>query len=332
MRWSLPSTIRVDVTAQLARGVMSTVDPQSTVIMPLDFLRSIIDELVAQDSLADVMGPVFAELLGMLRPFHLVTDPVTAPALSIKLLCQIHKSLAQVLTDGVANFLMPPEGVMMPAPVNPMFANMGMRMPETLQKNGPAQEQRTLLGLLFHIGLPAEAQSVKDNYENLRRRTRADVEGRTNTMRTQLVSYQAILTDTVMALLKGQGEARAKTVAWLCDSLALNAEAEKERPNPALKSTDTFLFNLGVVLLRLSGPFILDEKKKGLVRADFLSAIQANRGAYPEGLTMLGRPIEGDSSMSTEASGDYNFITQCFFLTWRALHLGFVQTFGRIYM
>lgn len=170
------------------------------------------------------------------------------------------------------------------------------------------------------------------------RRTRADVDGKLSTLRTQLKGHQTMLFDLITAMLKAGGQLRAKTVQWIAESLALNIEAEKERPNPQIKSSDAFLINLGAVLLSCSSNFILDPKKRASFNDAYIQTPAANHGAYPAELTFLKPPQEGDMAVDNAGGGgggdaatttEFSFLTQAFFLGWRALHLGLVQCFSR---
>lgn len=111
-----------------------------------------------------------------------------------------------------------------------------------------------------------QSTQVMQNFENLRRRTRADVEGTTNSLRSQLVIHQNALYEIVSSLLKGKGESRPMCVKWLCEAVALNVEAEKERPDRTKKSSNTFLINVSYVMLRLAAPFIMDKEKRGMIK------------------------------------------------------------------
>ena len=137
-------------------------------------------------------------------------------------------------------------------------------------------------------------------------------------------THQAALTELLTTMLKAGGVCKARTVQWLCESLALNVEAEKSRPNEGLKSSDTFLINLGAVLLSMCGNFVGDEKKRGMVEERFLGDLKGNGGAFPSDSTMLKPIAGGGEGGGGGGGGEFNFLTQCMFLTWRALHLGVV--------
>lgn len=165
-------------------------------------------------------------------------------------------------------------------------------------------------------------------FENSRTRPRVEMENATSAFRAQLTAHQRCLGDLMLAMLKGAGRSKPATIAWIAESLALNAEADKEQPDPRKKSSSSFLFNLSAVLLRLSAPFISDAKKRAAINPAYLSCQAEHRGAFPADATRLVPPPADAMAVDTPTpgGGDFSFITQCFFLTWRALHLGLVQT------
>jgi hypothetical protein len=150
------------------------------------------------------------------------------------------------------------------------------------------------------LGLPPENPSVLSAYENIRTKPRSEVENRTSAFRAQLTSHQRVLGDLLLTMLKGGGRARSMTLQWIAESLALNAEADKERPDASKKSGAPFLFNLSIALLRLSSPFIADEKKRATVDPEFLAANAEHRGAFPDDATRLVPIVTDEDAMAVD--------------------------------
>jgi hypothetical protein len=110
----------------------------------------------------------------------------------------------------------------------------------------------------------------------------------------------------------------------------VNAELAKENPNTMLVSTSGLLINLSVVLLRLCGPFMPPSTKHTLIDPHFLCLSQS---IFPQDITCLvptSPASQRSENKATQTSAksllDFNFITQCFYLTVRAIHLGAVST------
>lgn len=281
-----------------------------------------------------ITAPILSDLLAPLVRAQRLSDPgVPQHVGAIQLLVATHKGCVEALVSGVANFTLPPQGVPMPT-INPRFPQLPG--PSTLQRNGLAHEMFTTLGVLFRLGFPADDPQVLSQFQNLRTRTRADVDGQVAASRAALQRHHQVLVSLLETMLKAGGAMRAKTVGWLCEALALNVEAEKERPDRRVKSSDTFLMNLASVLLHMAGKFVSDPKKRAGANAAFLGPkAESSGGAYPEDITRLLPPateaMEVDSSQGQpegEGEGEFSFLTQCFFLAWRALHLGPVQVFA----
>jgi hypothetical protein len=321
-----------EIRAQLVHGLVAAAEAPLSPILPLAFLKSLLHN-IGDDALPALAAPILSDLLSPLVRAQRLSDPgVAAHVGAIQLLVSQHKGCVEALVQGVANFTLPPQGVPMPT-VNPRFPMMPG--PTQLQRHGLAHESFTTLGVLFRLGFPSDDPQVLAQFENLRTRTRPDIDGKVNSSRALLQRHHAVLVDLLEAMLRAGGVLRQRTVAWLGEALALNVEAEKERPNPRIKSSDTFLLNLASVLLHMAGKFVTDPKKRAGANAGFLAPAAANGGAYPADTTRLkpaaveGGEGEGEDAMAmSQSQEEFTFLTQCFFLAWRALHLGPVQCFG----
>ena len=312
-------------------GLVAAAETPLSPILPLAFLKALLDGL-GDGEVPRIAAPVLSDLLHPLVRAQRLSDPgVTAHVGAIQLLVAQHKGCVEALVHGVANFTLPPQGVPMPT-ANPRFPMMPG--PSQLQRHGLAHESFTTLGVLFRLGFPADDPQVLAQFENLRTRSRGDVESKVSASRAALHRHHAVLVDLLESMLRAGGACRAKTVGWLCEALALNVEAEKERPNARVKSSDPFLLNLAAVLLHMAGRFVADPKKRSGANPAFLGPAAANGGAYPPDVTRLRAAAaaaddDGGTMMDMSSSQEeFSFLTQCFFLAWRALHLGPVQAFG----
>ncbi|CAM9525103.1 unnamed protein product, partial [Phaeothamnion confervicola] len=63
------------------------------------------------------------------------------------------------------------------------------------------------------------------------------------------------------AVAAGDPEIRRRVVRWFSDAVILNVSAEASRRDPRKTASDPFLCGIGVVLLRLSMPFVRDPAK-----------------------------------------------------------------------
>ena len=128
---------------------------------------------------------------------------------------------------------------------------------------------------------------------------------------------------------------------WLIQSLILNAEAEKDHPSPLVAASAGFTVNLSVVFLKLVEPIINDVEKLKKVDWKFLLSKDPVSGGkiFLKDSTklapssVLNTDTDGSSSLSASeeetSTSDFTFITQSFFMCWRALHLGIVQQYNK---
>ncbi|RHY34109.1 hypothetical protein DYB32_001130 [Aphanomyces invadans] len=210
------------------------------------------------------------------------------------------------------------------------FATVFTNMPGFLLTpplNGRRLQDATALGILLRFSSDAPDPAIKDMFANITKRSRVDVNESVDRLRSNISLVQNLVTDIFRSLLRGGATSKDRTLQWLEQALVVNVEAAKENPNLALVSTAGMLINLNVVLLRLCGPFFPPSTKHSLIDATFWN-IWPNP-LFPEDATKL-VALAAQSSQTTSATfPSFNFITQCFFLTARAVHLGPVSTIGK---
>lgn len=188
---------------------------------------------------------------------------------------------------------------------------------------GAALESRTLLGRVVRMSVSHTDPRIAEMFSNLERQTKRDVEGKVQNLRHQLMTAHSLTAEFVLALLKAGGHAKDMAIKWLSQALRYNTEATKDRVNPLIASSSHFLINLGALMLRLCRPFMLSQEKLAKVDWDFLNST-ASTTVFPADCARL---IADSESKAPEVvdKPDFNFITQSFFMCWRALHLGLVQ-------
>ncbi|CAM9314388.1 unnamed protein product, partial [Heterosigma akashiwo] len=129
---------------------------------------------------------------------------------------------------------------------------------------------------------------------------------------------------------------KARAVEWFREALEHNVKAEKQQLDPRECASQSFLLNVGATLLRLCRPVLDDFEVKGAkIDPAFLLSAPATQGIYPADTTRLLALPEGAESAGAllDPRGPglqaFGFVTQCFFLAYRALHLGLVQGLNR---
>jgi ubiquitin conjugation factor E4 B len=177
------------------------------------------------------------------------------------------------------------------------------------------------------------------------RQTRQAIDTHINTIRRNMQQSQLVSSDILLSMLKAGGNAKAKALVWITQALSLNREAEKGHPSPLIASSQGFLINFGMVCLALAKPVLLDaDKLRMKVDWQFLNT-QDSTHVYPtDGTRLISKEalsaaVGSSSLVSTayetssrsEPSTSITFITQSFFLCWRALHLGIVHSYEKYY-
>ncbi|RHY72031.1 hypothetical protein DYB30_002782 [Aphanomyces astaci] len=198
--------------------------------------------------------------------------------------------------------------------------------------NGRRLQDATALGILLRFSTDAPDPAIKDLFANITKRSsRVDVNKSVESLRSKLSLLHNIVTDIFRSLLKGGAHSKTRTIQWLEQAMVVNVEGSKENPNPALVSTAGMLINLNVVLLRLCGPFLPPSTKHALIDATFWKCCSSP--LFPQDTTKLVAPSSSSEQQQpappSAALASFNFITQCFFLTLRAVHIGPVATIGK---
>ncbi|OQR89672.1 ubiquitin conjugation factor E4 [Thraustotheca clavata] len=318
MKSLLDMTINYSVTCLLEPEMF----PTPTTSTPLEDFDSIVRhptpstqsflELVAQGletqggvaAVGRIVGPIFQKLVSeiFLGTQSLLAVEVWAPPMqTIGSLVRI-KSFATVFVNMPGFLLTPP-------------------------LNGRRLQDATALGILLRLSTDSPDPAIKDMFSNITKRTRNDVDKSLRNLRNELKFVHNLVTDIFKCLLKAGPVCKERVLAWLSQALEVNQEMAKENPNPALTSTAGMLINLSVVLLRLCGPFLPPTSTKhSLIDPTFLRA--SPNPIFPSDSTKLVQATDQITTTSKKLT-DFNFITQCFYLTVECLHLGPIATMGK---
>jgi len=222
------------------------------------------------------------------------------------------------------DFLLPPD--VPPPPEHDLAQRMSYFFNQS-NRSGPALERNTPMGLLLRPYINLADPSLLQLFSNPSRLTLKDKDAAMNSTRAPLLPLRTNQANVVTNLLKGGSEAKSKMVTWLCEALALNAGAQASNPDPNKVSSLGTRFNLTALLLNLSGPFVGDVGKEAKISKDssFTFDSVQSQGAFPSDLALLQAPDAVVATPPNEGAPAANFISQCFFLTWRSLNLSLVQ-------
>jgi hypothetical protein len=331
----------------------STADPTSSITFGVtgvasSFYHQLCDELYSQDValFENVVGLLASGIMTQLKSCHDLESTVTVNGdtttvsplglvTALQAICS-HKKSALVVSN-LSEFLVPAEGTTAAnETVRPLTLAGAADLIRILtggenrpykKRSGVGLEKNTLLGQVLRMGTPKNNPAFSPT--NVLRQSMSSVEQASNQQRQQLRIYQGACYQLVMSLIKGGPQARGQVMQWLVDCMLVNPGAAAMRPDTTKISSQTMLLNTSILLLKLSEPFILDEKKHYLIDPGFVSSKNDNKGVFPttgdEALPRLGGMADEDSSAPTTPYTPKNaFIPQCFFYTARSLALAIV--------
>eukprot|EP00977_Amphora_coffeiformis_P008858 scaffold1999_cov153-Amphora_coffeaeformis.AAC.18 len=304
------------------------------------FYYSVVEELITQDAeaLDRVVKQIVEYFSNLLAKVDNVLDETGVDGGALQVVTALvslcmHKKAALAVTRHDA-FLLPAAGtpqaaerVTPPMPGNRLLQHfMAGINPPYLRRSGPGLEKHTLLGLCLRVGTPKNNPAF--NGTNILRQSMSAMEAATNTQRGQLRVYQTACNQLLMNLIKGGPTARGRVMDWFRDALLVNVGASATRPDPSKVSSQSFLLNLSVVLMKLCEPFVNSVSKHPLIDTGFLSSPSAHGGVFTtEGDWAVSRLGDSeDSANDHQPMDDYNpknaFIPHVCFFTARSLHLG----------
>ncbi|ETK74132.1 hypothetical protein F441_19407 [Phytophthora nicotianae CJ01A1] len=270
-----------------------------------EFVDGIVTILEESGATLTIFGPIFQKLLSelfLINPPSLMSNFYNNMYI-LTVLCR-NKALATAFTQ-IPGFLLTPGAPM----------------------TGRRLQDATALGILLRFSCNQDPV-ITQMFTNITKRTKNDVENSILTIRNKLDSVQTAVSDIFTLLLKAGGSAREQVLAWLEQAMQLNAERAKENPDVNITATNGMFVNLTMVLLKLCGPFlVLNSKKAQLIKSDYLTT---QNPLFPFDETRLvGSGASQQDDRQTLSSSDFNFITRCYFITARAMHLGPVGMMGQ---
>nr|CCA27857.1 ubiquitin conjugation factor E4 putative [Albugo laibachii Nc14] len=185
---------------------------------------------------------------------------------------------------------------------------------------GRRLQDATALGIVLRFSTHQDPD-VQQMFSHITKRTKQEVDHNIYSLQLKMTSIQSAATDIFKSMLKAGSRTRNQVLQWLEQAMQVNAERAKESPDANITSTNGMMLNLTMVLLRLCGPLLsLETRKADLIDLKFLASSSL---IFPADATKLIPASHLDTDASEkQASEDFNFVTRCFFLTARAVHLG----------
>uniref|UniRef100_A0A6T6AM48 Ubiquitin conjugation factor E4 B n=1 Tax=Compsopogon caeruleus TaxID=31354 RepID=A0A6T6AM48_9RHOD len=281
-----------------------------------------------EDMLHAIFSPIFSCLSIRASSCSLLSNDFARPLKALVALVS-HKPLANVMTS------------------------MNAFHPDNI-RTGSQLQHSTLLGPFFSpSALSDEPEVGRTYFKDGHKLTKLEVSSSIVSLQSSLKFLRAGLYELVHALLKGGANSREAVLKWLSAALDLNSERRKMQVNRLVVSGDGFMFNLMDVLLRLSAPFSdprspklanidptfvctshrlnYDDETRISVDSDQLSRWVDRRNENIQESLRRRQEIHKREMISDEPSGgqsivvseSFGFITECFFLSLRAVALSY---------
>lgn len=193
--------------------------------------------------------------------------------------------------------------------------------------DGKIFEHQSLLGVFFaiHGGNPKVSEHFFGGGKTLTL-TLNEVNESKNTISQYHKNIQNSLKNLMLNLLR-RAETREYTIKWIARVLEVNETRNRLRDDMLHSSTDGFMLNLLNVLLRLCDPF-LDKMNTDIDPRYPMMNDQIS--VFKEETKILISPKDAVVYCSQQDSvKEFKFITSCYYLTLRAIHIGFIRTINK---
>lgn len=219
---------------------------------------------------------------------------------------------------------------------NPFLASLLIDFSTPIREkvNGLAYSETLIGGLLAISIMPKYPNGPYEFFDN-------PMDNSAHTMHGTLWNYLKLHLDSIHTLIKGflliGGDVREKMLSWIGDCLDANVPRGQIWNNhaaPMMNSTTTagdgFMIGLCGIMLRLCQPLFKPQLKVLKVDPTYCAVPENERKVKGVHLVKASAetcflPSDGNEVRTT--ADEYNFITDCFYMTHKALDLGNIQIY-----
>nr|KIR85337.1 ubiquitin-conjugation factor E4 B [Cryptococcus tetragattii IND107] len=193
----------------------------------------------------------------------------------------------------------------------------------------PKLEWQSLLGPLTRLNVfPREFPEIwKTYFSNPTERKKEDIDANKSNLRFTLGSLHSSLFNVYNSIVRASPDAREGVLDFFTLALRLNEKRAGMRVDPRTVSSDGYMINLQVVLLKLFEP-VMDARFSKIDKVDPEYYKSSKRIDISEETKIRGAKEEADAYFGSAMDVDTkpNFISDLFFLLNSYLHLGVVKT------
>ena len=305
----------------LVRDLAAELSEQNVLKETVDDLLKLCYDLLNVAYDAAMRSNPMQMLMGALGPtVHSIMDDISRP---LTALCSLSrdKRIASLMTQ--ASMFRLDEAAAAPVAANAGVFSFASTGSSGGAVKGAALAKSTLLGRLLRNAVEPRDSQFALLFKDLHRMTRSQMEGNTNQVRQRITSLVNGVHGIIKAMLQSGATGKENALSWLMQSVSLNAELEKDQPSHTKGASRGFMLNVLSVLLQLCSPFTMVEDKLKKVDVQYLFDPECisfmPRGASP----LMEVSTSSQAPVPAASASPANFMTQCFFLTVRAIHLSY---------
>ncbi|KAI0769012.1 ubiquitin conjugation factor E4 [Trametes elegans] len=263
------------------------------------FLQDLVRRFEPDNELDGVLGPVVVQLC-----FH----PTAQEGL---------------VNDGWRGVIRGLEALVSAKPIAAMITRLPQWNPENVP--APQFEKASLFGPLLGLGVferewPSIAKTYFTNHET---RPQGEITSATASLRGTLKTLQSSLFQIFNSLVRASPEAREAVLQYFARAININRKRAGMQVDPATVSSDCFIMNLQIMLLMFCEPF-MDANYSKMDRIDPAYYARSSRIDLDDETRINATNDEADQwrKQQEPATAPPNFITEIFYLTLAASHIG----------
>ncbi|KAK9316989.1 ubiquitin elongating factor core-domain-containing protein [Lipomyces starkeyi] len=266
--------------------------PDSPNAVPLEFLGSMIQRSVEDETIEDFIAPVLEKLSVGLR--------------------------ALTMADSYQQYFRAIQALVVHKPVATVLASMPTFLPSDV--TAVTIELSTVLGPFFRIS-PVDSKVANTYFANAKERPVSDMNSAVTGLRTELATIQDGLAFVVDKIVRASPESRERMLQYFAKVMNLNHKRRAMQIVPGTVSTDAFMLNITAVLNKLCEPFV-DATFSKIDRIDPLYFKKSDRIAIKEEVKLDADQHTFDDYVAERVEGAPNFISEVFYLNVASHHYG----------
>ncbi|KAK9466349.1 ubiquitin elongating factor core-domain-containing protein [Lipomyces arxii] len=279
---SIPDMFGMEQGVDLAELLLEK--PDTPKAIPAEFVATMIQRAVEDETLEDFIIPVLDKLSAGLRTMTMASN--YQPYFRVMRMLISLKPVAAALA-AMPSFL-PPDVTAV-----------------TIELN-------TVLGPFFKIS-PVDSKVAGVYFSNPKERTASDIKSAISGLRTELGWIQDELSFIVDKIVRASTESRERMLQFLAKTVNLNHKRRALQIVPGTVSSDAFMLNVTAVLNRLCEPFV-DATFSKLDKIDPLYYKKSDRIDIKEEVKLDADQQSFDKYIAERVDGTPNFISEVFFL------------------